>query len=294
MVWIAGGDIPIGRSAEELERECAQIGAGCDRKQLARETPRGTVKVAPFFLDRDEVTNEAFAAMLNAFTGTLVVFDDEERHYPRYVQRNAGTGPGEPLYDINTTLGGIEYVDRREYRLVPGREQLPASHVSWYGAKLYCESRGKRLPTEDEWEAAARGAADRRYPWGNALPRCEPERPLAVTIPGDGQLGATPGCPAELRAARPVGASSADVTPEGVRDLGGNATEWTSSLYVEGDRLAAATSGPADQPRVIRGGSWVESLRARTSGRGFRSPSLVAANLAFRCAQDVPAAAPAR
>lgn len=300
MALIAAGALEVGRSLDEVERECQQIGPRCERAQMLREVPRVRVTVAPFFLDRDEVTNSAYAEMLNTFTGTLAVFDDEDHHYPRFVRRNAGAGEesGEVLFDLNAKRGGIEYVDRRVYRVRPGREHFPATQVSWYGAKLYCESRGKRLPTEDEWEAAARGAADRRFPWGDELPRCQ-AGVLPVAVPYNGQLGRLPGCPAEIDPeveveVRPVGTSPGDVTPEGVRDLGGNASEWTADRFVEGDRAAHPASGAREQPRVIRGGSWGESLRARTSGRGHLSPSLMGANLGFRCAMDAAPAPPPR
>jgi iron(II)-dependent oxidoreductase len=278
MVRIDGGTIAIGRDAAEIDRECREIGAGCDRKQMQREVPRSQVEVAPFFLDQLEVTNEAFAELLNTFASSLVVLDDEDHHYPRFVRRNAGTGSEEVLIDLNAKYGGIEYVEHREYRVRPGREKLPASQVSWYGAKLFCETHGKRLPTEDEWEAAARGLDDRRFPWGNELPRCG-----QVVVPNDGAIPLPAGCPAEM-APQPVGSASQDVTPEGVRDLAGNAAEWTSALFFEGDRTRHPTTGALDAPRVIRGGSWGESVMARASGRNRRPPSIMGANLGFRCA----------
>jgi serine/threonine protein kinase len=282
MVWIPGGQLTVGHSAEEIERECREIGPGCAEVQMRREIPSATIHVAPFFLDRDEVTNEEFITMLNTYTGTLVVRDDEDDHSPRFVVRN--TGGDDVLYDLNPAKGGIDYVNRRTYELRPGREKFPAAQATWYGAKLYCESRGKRLPTEDEWEAAARGRDNRRFPWGDALPRCG-----EVNVPGDGQLGALGSCMTSMRA---VGTSLQDVTPEGVRDLGGNSVEWTSSRYVEDDRTAHPTSGPADGPRVIRGGSWVESVMTRSSGRSKRPADFMGANLGFRCASDIPSTKP--
>lgn len=335
MVLIAGGELDVGRTLEEIDRECQLIGAGCDRRQMLREVPRTRVKVAPFFLDRDEVTNEAYAEMLNTFTGILAVVDDEDHHVPRFVHRNAGAstsgGTSEVLIDLNAKNGGIEYVNRRDYRVREGRARLPAAQVSWYGAKLYCESRGKRLPTENEWEAAARGAEDRRFPWGNELPRC-PTPALAarapmgadasvasvqINVPNDGQLGLSVDCPVEV-SVRPVGAPGAvlelsgnvaewvevsgrsadasqrDITPEGVRDLGGNVAEWTSDTFVEDNRASHAATGSPEQPRVIRGGSWGESVMARSSGRNRRPPSVMGANLGFRCAADLPSTAPTK
>jgi formylglycine-generating enzyme required for sulfatase activity/predicted Ser/Thr protein kinase len=280
MVRIAVGTIEVGRDRDEIERECREIGSGCDRKQLLREVPRTEVTVDPFFLDRKEVTNEEFAAFLDSYKGLFAVFDDEDHHYPRFVHRNAGTGGGgEVIVDLNAKHGRIAIIDH-SYRVRPGHERLPAAQVSWYGAKLYCESLGKRLPTDNEWEAAARGRQDRRYPWGDAPVRCG-----EVVIPND-RLIQMPAACEETFAARAVGSATQDVTPEGVRDLGGNVAEWTSSLFVEGDRAANPASGPRDSPRVIRGGSWGESVMARSSGRNRRPPSIMGANLGFRCAQS--------
>jgi formylglycine-generating enzyme required for sulfatase activity/predicted Ser/Thr protein kinase len=278
MVRIDVGTIDVGRDLAEIDRECLEIGSGCDRKQMLREVPRGNVTVAPFFLDRDEVTNDEFVELLNNFASNLLVLDDEDHHYPRFVRRNAGTGSEEVLFDLNAKHGGIETTDRHEYHSRASREKLPAAQVSWYGAKLFCETHGKRLPTDDEWEAAARGREDRRFPWGNELPRCGD-----VVIPNDHEVPLPTSCPDAI-AERAVGTAPQDVTPDGVRDLGGNVAEWTSSIFVEGDRTAHPTSGPTEAPRVIRGGSWGESVMARSSGRNRRPPSIMGANLGFRCA----------
>lgn len=284
MVRIDVGTIDVGRNPDEIERECREIGSGCDLEQIRREVPRTRVRVPPFFLDKDEVTNEELAAMLNTFQGTVVLVEDEDSHYPRYVRRNAGTGSQDLLVDLDPN-GGIEYVGTaawKKFRARAGRERLPVSQVSWHGATLFCESRGKRLPTDVEWEAAARGGEDRRFPWGNDEPRCG-----GVAIPNDGKVPMSGACPAsETVAVRAVGTAAQDITPDGVRDLGGNVTEWTSSLFITGRREASLNPAAPDAPRVLRGGSWGASLRARSSGRGQLSPSIMGLNVGFRCASD--------
>jgi serine/threonine protein kinase len=285
MVRIQGGALEVGRRVDEIERECRDIGSGCDLEQMKREIPRVRVAVAPFFLDRDEVTNDEFAQLLNDYRGTLVVTDDEEYHRPRFVRRNTGAGETDVLYDLNDENGGsIDYVDHREYRVRAGKGRLPAAQMSWYGANLYCESHGKRLPTENEWEAAARGTGDRRFPWGSAPPRCGD-----VVVPNDGEVPMTGDCPRGNQVSpRIVGSASQDASPDGIRDLAGNVSEWTASTYVEGNR-APGPGLPHDAPRVLRGGSWAESLRARTSGRGKLPPSVMGANIGFRCASSANA-----
>jgi formylglycine-generating enzyme required for sulfatase activity/predicted Ser/Thr protein kinase len=286
MVRIDVGTIEVGRSTDELDRECREIGPGCDRKQMQREEPRTRVTVPAFFLDDHEVTNEEFAQLLHGYSGVLAVEGDSDTHDPRFVYRTRATGGSDVIYDLNATHAGIEFVDKRDYRARPGHEKLPAAQVSWYGAKLYCETAGKRLPTEDEWEAAARGRDDRRFPWGSELPRCGD-----VVIANDGKVPIQGTCPQGDAAKRPVGSSGQDVTPDGIHDLGGSVAEWTSSPYVEGNRHAGPDV-PRDTQRVIRGGSWAASLMVRTSGRSRRPPETTGANLGFRCASSAQGARP--
>jgi formylglycine-generating enzyme required for sulfatase activity len=285
MVYIEGQTLTVGRDQAELDRECAVIGPDCQRKQMARELPRSEVTVAPFFLDQLEVTNDEFAMWLRGIHGTLQVIEDADHHYPRYVQENPGLGHPGVLLDLHATYAGIEYTAERHYRARPGHETLPVSQVSWLGAKLYCASVGKRLPSELEWEAAARGREDRRFPWGNDSPRC-----ADVALANDGEaVPRMPGCP-RLAAPRAVGTAPQDVTAAGVHDLAGNVSEWTSSVYVAGKRASRSDAETADSPHVVRGGSWGESLMARTSGRYQMASTRVAPNVGFRCALQVDTA----
>jgi formylglycine-generating enzyme required for sulfatase activity/predicted Ser/Thr protein kinase len=284
MVRIDVGAIDVGRNADEIDRECKDIGSGCDRAQMQRESPRTRVTVPPFFLDDHEVTNEEFARLLSNYSAVFPVEEDHDDHYPRYVHR-AHTDGSDIIYDLHAEHAGIVY-EKRDYRARPGYEKLPAVQMSWVGAKLYCETAGKRLPTEDEWEAAARGHDDRRFPWGSELPRCGD-----VVIASDGKVPMQGTCPPGDAAKRPVGFSHQDVTPDGIHDLGGSVAEWTSSPYIEGSRHA----GPEvsrDTQRVIRGGSWAASLMVRTSGRSRRPPETTGTNLGFRCASSARDARP--
>ncbi|HEY2028986.1 MAG TPA: bifunctional serine/threonine-protein kinase/formylglycine-generating enzyme family protein [Myxococcales bacterium] len=282
MALVEGGKLRVGHTAKELDAECAVIGPRCNREKMAREERGGTVEVEPFFLDQHEVTNAEMAEVLEMHVASLVVDEDQDNHYPRYVHFNAGLGhDNEPMVDLNTP-GGIDYTRDRHFRVKPARGSLPVAQVTWFGAKLYCETRGKRLPTEDEWEAAARGRDDRAYPWGNESLRCG-----GAVLPADGMIRIAPGC-AEKAAVAPVGQAPQDVTPQGIHDLAGNVAEWTQSPYVEDQRMAHPER-PGDIPRVIRGGSWApgSSYLARSSGRTGRPGSIAGANVGFRCARTI-------
>jgi formylglycine-generating enzyme required for sulfatase activity len=279
MAWIDVGTITVGRSPEELDLECRTIGPGCRRDLMEREVPAVRVTVPPFQLDVYEVTNEEMARMLQSLAGSLYVAEDEDDHYPRYVRWNNALGhDGEFLADLHPLGGGIEYRSDRSFHARAGRERWPAVQVTWYGARLYCTTRGKSLPTEDEWEAAARGREDRPYPWGRAAMRCG-----EVVVPRDRLIPMPPECP-ESVSLGPVGQAAQDITPEGIHDLGGNAAEWVSAVFVPGDRGARVDVSSPDRPKVVRGGSFAESLMARTSGRRGHFAGGVGDNLGCRCA----------
>lgn len=280
MAYIAGGELDVGRSPFEVERECLELGEGCRRDRMYAEAPRTTVKVAPFFLDREEVTNEQFARLLNQYVGSLVVVEDQESGQPRFVRLGRALD-GDLLYDLDRTSGAIEYVaanDTHHFQVRAGAEKLPATHMSWFGAQRYCEFYGKRLPTENEWEAAARGRDDRRFPWGNEIPKCG-----HVAIHGDQWIPGTEAC-SSTDVAQAVGTMTQDVTSDGIHDLGGNVSEWTATRFVEGNRAAQPADGPHDAARVIRGGAWSASFMVRTSARLPVPAPLMGADIGFRCA----------
>jgi formylglycine-generating enzyme required for sulfatase activity/predicted Ser/Thr protein kinase len=286
MALVNEGTVPIGQSAETVARQCAEAGAKCPSKVLGYQVPANRAAVAAFYLDTREVTNREMVSLLNQLKSSLHVEPDEDDKTLRYVRFGASVGKSEGyLLDLHPALGGIEYArhddSREDFRLRPGREDWPVNQVTWYGARLYCSTQGKRLPTENEWEAAARGSADRPFPWGSDAPRCG-----AAAVPSDGLLPMAATCP-KLPSPVDVATAPQDVTPQGIHDLGGNVTEWVDSAFVDGDRAGVAAANAADLPRVLRGGSFFYSLLARTSARNKRPPIYLAVDVGFRCAADI-------
>ena len=217
------------------------------------ERPKHQVHLDAFQIDRTPVTNAQFAEFLNA------------------------RGP------INTRNERLFDVDDRDARLhqrgttwvaEAGFATHPVVEVSWVGARDYCQWLGKRLPTEAEWEKAARGTDDRRYPWGDALQ----EQTRAQYNAGWNETA-------------PVGSFPAGVSTYGVLDMAGNVWEWVSSAYHPYPYQAAdgredLAPGPV---RSTRGGghdSSAEDLTTTQRGRLLsRNPRAGHHNIGFRCAR---------
>ena len=147
------------------------------------------------------------------------------------------------------------------------------AETTWRGARNYCAWRGARLPTEAEWEAAARGRQGRSYPWGEAPPD---DRLVYARYPS----GVT----------TPVGSRPAGATPEGILDLSGSLAEWTASLYrpYPYDAADGRENPLASGERVTRGGDYVfdtdaDQLSAYFRGGFSRAPQNGHRHIGFRC-----------
>jgi formylglycine-generating enzyme required for sulfatase activity len=148
----------------------------------------------------------------------------------------------------------------------PGATNHPVNCVSWFEADAFCRAHGKRLPTEPEWEWAARGGPRAStYPWGEAAPSAR------ACWDGDGNAKGK----GERKATCAVGAHPKSRSPDGLQDLAGNVREWTAT---EVERF-----------RVLRGGSWGDSLPEFLSAgfRGWNAPDERMELIGFRCAAAV-------
>lgn len=213
MVYVPGGRFQMG--ADEGDSYAA---------------PAHEVTVAPFFMDHTEVTNEQYAAFLQA-----------TKH------------PAPPDWQGGT--------------YATGTAQWPIVQVSWEDAKAYAAWAGKRLPTEAEWEFAARSLDGRLYPWG---------------VQWDASLANTG--ESNLNHPVAVGSYRQGANPLGIFDLAGNVWEWTDSDVVS-YKDAKVTLAPG---KVIRGGAfYAPKERASTVYRGFAPPDKRATGIGFRCVQDV-------
>ncbi|MBI4084206.1 MAG: SUMF1/EgtB/PvdO family nonheme iron enzyme [Candidatus Lambdaproteobacteria bacterium] len=150
----------------------------------------------------------------------------------------------------------------------PGEEGLPVVGVTWEDARKYCRFVGKRLPSEAEWEKAARGTGGQTYPWAGTS--FSPS--FTVTVESGRKA------PVE------VDAQNRDLSPYGVRHLGGNVREWVNDAFLP--YTGAAKDPRHEREKVVRGGSWATtSAAARTFFRGSSNPNNVWPDVGFRCAK---------
>ena len=227
-----------------------------DAEGEADEAPR-TAEVAPFRIMRLEVTRRAFAAFVAA---TGHVTDPERRGFgyvwPGRWQRQSGA-------DWHRPQGPDQAASEADH---------PVVQVSARDAEAFCRHYGLRLPTDSEWELAARGFDGRRYPWGNELPETLETRPA--------NYGTTKCCAADDQDGHiltaPVGSYPLGRSPFGLFDMAGNVWEWTASRRPERpDRV------------ILRGGGWGNNPYClRTSYRHDNPPDIGLDMVGFRCAAD--------
>lgn len=170
----------------------------------------------------------------------------------------------------------------------PDREQHPVNCVDWSQAVTYCEAHGGRLPTEPEWERAARAGADTRYPWGN---QASCEQAILDEVSPAPSREEPDGCYTD--ATWPVASRSPNAL--GLYDMSGNAGEWTASWYapdaITADYAKGNLLGPSSgRQKVARGGSWDENKpNLRVSFRNVKPPEQggsIYGSIGFRCAAD--------
>ena len=216
------------------------------------------VDVRPFRVLRHEVTNREFAAFVAA-TG--------------HVTDAEGSGAGHVWTDRWREVRGADW--RHPEGPQSSIERLdshPVVQVSMRDAAAYCAWRGLRLPTEEEWEFAARGTDGRRFPWGNEPPRQGGTRRANF---GTEQCCAADAVDGFARTA-PVGSYPRGRSPWGLDDMAGNVWEWTASAYRAGGRDVA-----------IRGGGWGnDAYCLRTSYRHGNPPDIGLDMVGLRCAGD--------
>jgi len=246
---------------------------------LPDEQPQRLVYTGAFRIDRYEITHDAYARFVQ-MTGH---------------RAPANSNPAATLWESNAPISGI------------GRH--PVINVSWDDAVAYCTWIGKRLPTEAEWEKAARGTDGRRYPWGNEWDFTKANSASywagrtiddfesgvswdAFWIKGEGaKISKEKGIKGEVLTT-PIGSFPDAVSPYGLYDMAGNVAEWVQDWYNPNYYKEAPLSDPQGPLRgaikAMRGGSWLKpAISLRTSDRDWGLMDSRPSGTGFRCAQDV-------
>ncbi len=211
--------------------------------RLSDEGPEHRVYLPDYYMDKYEVTNLQYRAFI----------EDTGRRSPRHFRN-------------------------RTYP--PGKADHPVTFVSWFDARDYCRWAGKRLPTEQEWEKAARGTDGRIFPWGDQFDIDRANTP--VRWEALGRRGDT----------TPVGAFPAGASPYGLLDMSGNVWEWTASWYLPHPGNTRRSENFGRLYKVLKGGSWWDcsfyrcGISAPTFNRSFFNPRVKNASFGFRCARD--------
>jgi formylglycine-generating enzyme len=299
MVWIPGGEFSMGSEAPEMQ----------DARPFHR------VRVDGFWMDQTEVTNEEFARFVKA-TGYVTVAErkPDAKDFPGAPPENLVAGsvvftPPDKRVALDNHFSWWAYVPDADWRHpngpesnLDGKEKHPVVHIAFEDAEAYAKWAGKRLPTEAEFEFAARGASDRkRFPWGDEF---KPgDKFQANSFQGrfpdtntgeDGFIGSAP-----------VGSFAANGF--GLFDMAGNVWEWTTDWYrADYYKTLAAThsvarnpQGPTDSfdpsepgvaKRVHKGGSFLCTdeycARYMPGGRGKGEPNTGTNHLGFRCVRS--------
>lgn len=285
MVLIPGGTFWMGSTADEVEavvKEC--VGYDFEEEEcrgwFKDEVPRHKVSLPAFYMDTVEVSNRLF----REFSQVTKYQTTAEREGDAYAFVEGK---------------GWEIVKGASWRKPESKEEVFASNradhpvvsVSWDDASAYCDKYGKRLPTEAEWEYAARAGTATRNWWGNAPPGSRRVANIADMSTKDLLKNYLASYDDGFTRTAPVGTMVAN--PWGLFDMIGNVAEWTADWYGEGFYSPSATSSPRGPStgdyRVRRGGSWKHvPFYARSAFRNWDSPTFRYDVLGFRCVQDVP------
>jgi formylglycine-generating enzyme required for sulfatase activity len=272
MVYVPAGQFEMGSSDADLAaamQACAQASGeeqNCQRDRYLDEQPAHPVTLDAFWIDKTEVTNAQFSEFLN---------DQGNQAEEGISWLEPAAGHREVEYGQIEEIGGV-------FRPREGYANYPVVEVSWYGASAYCSWVGGRLPTEAEWEYAARGLDATIYPWGDDFDQG------AANYSETGFFGG-----GETRW-MPVGSFPEGASWCGALDMAGNVWEWVSDWWSAdyyGRSPGENPPGPeSGDIRVGRGGSWYDDpWHVRSAFRKGLSPSSYRIHwIGIRCALPAP------
>ena len=241
MVLVPAGEFTMGsRGVETALAECQTLDPSCDQTWFEDELTPHSVTLDAFYIDVYEVTNSQYAACVDS---------------------------GICLLPTDTTSDS-----RSSYYGNAAFEDYPVIFVDWNMANTYCSWRSARLPTEAEWEKAARGTDERTYPWGEEI---DDTRANYNNNIGDTSR---------------VGSYESNKSPYGLYDMAGNVWEWVADYYSDtyySNSPSLNPPGPeSGSERVLRGGSWYDPAYLNRTTTRLKQVEPVDNNYGFRCAKN--------
>lgn len=263
IVYVPAGEFLRGSTSDDFDQIFSMC-PGCGRDTIVDQSPQRRILLDAFWIDQAEVTNAQFSKFVEAVNYQT----DAEKKGKSWVY-----------------IEGKGYITKQganwRHPIGPGsyyKNQLPVVHVSWNDAVAYCSWAGRRLPTEAEWEKAARGVGGAFFPWGNQLPN-------SGYLNYNYQIGS----PAV------VGTYNQGASIYGVFDMAGNVWEWVNDFYDEDYYSRAPNRNPPGpnngEGHVLRGGSWASShynemVNVMVTFRLWNFADTHSDLVGFRCAMD--------
>ncbi len=282
MVLIPAGSFLMGAEPRDDDGKAQEYGS--IKPWYLDEAPKHRQMVKAFWLDKFELSNRQYREFVMA-NNYFIPNGWKENGYLlsrdilSYASLERLRILATDLFKLDLDVSSMEF-DALLDALVEHQQQLdnlPVTGVTWFHARDYCQAQGKRLPTEAEWEKAARGDDGREYPWGNDWDESR-------LNDGSGEGWA--------HGVAPVGSYPNGVSPYGVHDMAGNVMEWTADWYQPYPGSEYKSDDFGETLRVVRGGGWgglghyVISHFYRGAYRFNLQSTYTFVDLGFRCAQD--------
>lgn len=283
MVLVPAGDFLMGSELEDGNNRAREFGSG--KPFYLDEQPQHRQRLPAYYIDRYEVSNLQYSQYILSqgikgpayWTDEGFVFSFEPdilKAAPETILRKLAVGVLK--LDMDTRKLSREQLLQAIQEHYREYARLPVTHVTWQNAHDYCQWAGKRLPSEAEWEKAARGTDGREFPWGNNF---------------DSQITNTGDDDKWEEGYAPVGSYPNNQSPYGALDMGGNVFEWTASSYLPYPGSDYQAKAYSEDLKVIRGGGggighYALSYFFRTATRQFADPRMASEDVGFRCVKD--------